>query len=116
VRIHSNSSLEMLPGMLEILNVRGFATTFSGPLHTGNIHASDSAVVTTVVTARSIRAADILTYVEVRVIVRIWHSLLSLSRVLGLPYAKSRQAYPSQSYIPSLNLRGLGDRQLEVDV
>ena len=57
--------------MLEILKVRGFASTFPVPLHTANIHASDSAEVTAVVTARSISAADMLTCVEVskRVIV-----------------------------------------------
>lgn len=104
VRIHSNSSLEMLPGMLEILNVRGFATTFPVPLHTANIHASDSAEMTTVVMARSISAAGILTCIEVRVIVGTWK--MALSRLLSLPTECGVVGVPSLAKL--ITFKGVG--------
>jgi hypothetical protein len=120
VRILSNLSLEMLPGMLEILNVRGFAATFLVPLHTASIHASDNTEVTTVVTARSISAADILTCVEVRVIVgTCLEDEEALPRLFILTDRVRALGLPSLAKVitkgVSLKLRDLGDLQPEVD-
>ena len=61
VRIRSNSSLEIFPGILEILKVRGFVRAFPLPLHTVNNHASDSAEVNNMVTVKMMGVASILT-------------------------------------------------------